>query len=363
MATIVERIIDPDNGAGTHYTKAKNWETAWGDVPGNGALITNDSIAKAVCRCTGGTKDDGTLVVWGWAEADATRFPWIQADRNYWHGGIPRTSGNYYRLNGGYPYTVQLRQPYTFFDGIMVAHNGTSEGALILENPADQVMVANCIVWPNSDITGDDVGIMPRNIQAGTVQYVVNCLVGEFDGTGTIDGSGFRNFTGSNAADIYVHNCTFIRNRLGIHRTSATPELHVSNCLMFDNLTQNYSGGPNTGGNNTWQPAIDPVSPYCTIDATGWTEAQVFRDPTNLDFRLRAGSPALAVGADLSSHPNLPVSTDFAGTAREGIFDIGWHQITTGSISDPLIARRAAMAGFARKIGGRPDVIFREVAP
>jgi hypothetical protein len=204
MAAPVIHIIDPDSGAGAHYSSLAAWNAAQ-----QRDLVSADEIAMAKCRCTGGTADTTAADISGWT-TDATRYIQIYTDptEGYRHNGAYQT-GNKYRLEVNSGDALTLSEPNTYVIGLQIRRTSTSVGQRAINISGaccdnDRYIIGNIIRGAAT------VGYMKNDginftAYAGSV-YVINNLFVDFKNTYGDDGTAIVDNNGAGIARYYYNN-------------------------------------------------------------------------------------------------------------------------------------------------------------
>lgn len=315
MATELARIIDPDNGDGTHFLSMDLWEDAFGDVPASGDCVGEDLQPTADCRCTGGTADTTAVDVTGWASVDATHYikAWTDPSLTYRHAGTLPTSGNKYRIEGNGAPLVYLRHAYTQFIGIPVKFNCVADyQQAIRTDPGTNILIAqNIVAAVNPGSFTSNLGFSIGS--TGVVVFVINNIVYGFTapyGTGiNVGGLGSTN---------YVYNNTLVGNLRGVRLSAGPGTTRLKNNLAFDNTTD-YVEPVAAHDDSTNNGYTDGQSGPSTDEAAvnlGSSGAAVFLGYGSSDYHLCTGSPAYVAGADLSEDAGYAVTDDIDGDVR-----------------------------------------------
>ncbi len=155
---------------------------------------------------------------------------------------------------------------------------------------------------------------------------------------GTAVASGFGGGLYNKGSSPILTNVTFSKNQAdadgsGMYNNTSTPKLY--NNLLIGNLATTSSPG-------IYNENSTPVIHYSliqdltdttngNIDATNVTETDVFNDPTNGDYSLKAGSIAINAGNNAlytNAGGNLTTDKDVAGNKRvfQSIIDLGAYE-------------------------------------
>jgi parallel beta-helix repeat protein len=213
---------------------------------------------------------------------------------------------NEFYNNSGYGIHVYNGDPKVRTDGTIVRNNRVHNNCLVQGNcggiivsSGDNLIVHNNVVWNN-----------PGGI-----------TMGGGSGNAAYNNTMYNNTV--TAMDVQPGASPIIRNNI----------LYGSSITVADNGSGTYSNnlcGPSRGTG-------------CAIVGN-----PLFVDPTNADFRVQAGSPAIDAGAALGA----PYNVDIVGTSRPqpavGLYDIGAYEFVSGGISTPPPPPPPSGAGLQR---------------
>ena len=154
----------------------------------------------------------------------------------------------------------------------------------------------------------------------------------------------FYNFSGSAISDsvalnisggtTYAYNNTFVNSDMGMIRQNSGVIIAKNN-IITDCTDGVFGGLAASSTNNAYSEGADPGSNG--LDISGYASTSIFVDPANNDFRLKAGSPVINMGANLSADPDLSFTTDIQNETRTIPWDIGadeYYDAGAPTISD-----------------------------
>ena len=163
-------------------------------------------------------------------------------------------------------------------------------------------------------------------VEAYKQQYagvrVISSLIADNGGIGV-------RFGGDTTAACYVHNCTIVSNKAnGVYVASGYTEYEIRNSIVMGNKdidvkVDNTSNSMATGNDCFYR---DDASKNVTYSGPAWylIGGCIFRDPQlNADYSLKAASPCVATGDDLTDYAYCSELEDLYGTAWNGVYDIG----------------------------------------
>ena len=311
LGRIRNKIVDPDNGAGTNYTSLFNWEA--GEEK---SLSSNNEIAQATCRCTNGTADSTNVLIGALWESNSKNYIkiWTNPNETYRHNGTWQT-GNKYRRNliiSGADLdsiSIDIESAYIIIEGIeFYIQNGTtskySRGVLLSEGT---LLLSNCLF--NSYNLGTGGSLHCVYFTTGTNGKLKNILCYQTNPSAKLNTVGFVFIV--NPA-IVCYSCTSIGFQYGFIGNVAQnwKNCLTQNCVDGFFYTGTYSG---IGTNNCSDVSSDaPGSNPQTGDV-------VFLDESIYDYRLSLNDTlAKENGTDLSTDPDgyLNVTDDIEGRSR-----------------------------------------------
>lgn len=321
MPSVLERIVDPDNGAGTHYTALDTYEDNYGGVGGNGDCVGQDVIARALCRCTGGTADTALFTFGGWTSTDADHYIEVITDSGYGHVGVEPT-GNIYRLETtGSCSCVTNYVRFRRIAVILTPASNTRRG-LIIQSCTDIAVTDSLFIEKTSAYTGGaGVGFWSAAAQN---TYVVNCVFWGFNAACIKDDA-------PSGTGVVYYN-TMADSARGI-QGGAGRSITAKNNIIFNTTIGALIGTytVDTANNGTKTGDNDPGDIDLGSDGTA-----IFLDYAGQNYHLCEGSAAADLGADLSEDALYPVSDDYCGTERTDP-DLGFYELpATVESSAPL---------------------------
>lgn len=299
MPTTVAKIVDPDNGAGTHYLSLNAFEA--GEQRN---LVTADEIAQANCRCSAGSADTTSVTFAGWT-TDATRYVKVVGDNTT---GVWSTAK--YRLDitnivNNAVILCQVSNLIISAVQIVFSSAGSSYSSGIGQwSGVSSLTIDKCIIrhtgTKGAEIHGTSLQV------SGSTYKVSNCIVYDFDTQAAASG-GIR----SHLATAYFYNNTVYNCGRGIFRNSSGTVIAKNN--IAQNCTDGFSGTFNEASNHNLSDIASDAPGANSITAT-----VTFVNAAGGNFALADSdtSGAKEGGTDLSADPNLPVTTDITGAAR-----------------------------------------------
>ena len=327
MPGLITRIIDLDNGPGTDYLHMSLWWAAYCDVPGNGDFVGQDTVSKAIVRCTGGTKLPAYQFNDVQASSDATRYPWIYADPVYrWSSGPtygPRASGNIVRIGMNLWFIIRNYAPYLRFSGLQIESEfsaGTGYGILLESSSGRSIVEDTCVTGRSIGATPTFIGL--RVVGDGTTPvYVVNNLFCDIKTTG--GGYGMWHQDAMNAA---IYNNTIANVNVG-YAHNRTEWAYLKNNLCLGFTSDDWVVVEKAGSTNNSYYGVDPGANG--IDFAAETVYTIFTDPDNANYSLIASCAAMDVGASLAADGVYPLAVDAFGTVRPkgGGYDLGFYEV------------------------------------
>jgi hypothetical protein len=189
-----------------------------------------------------------------------------------------------------------------------------------------------------------------------------NCIVVSETGTqGPID------YNYGVAASHNVFNCvSYNAGTHGFWFTSLV-DTDARNNISTGSGTNDFNFGSGTPTANDYNASSD-LTATGSNSITGQTDTDLFTDPANDDFTLKAGSNAIDDGVDLSG----TFTDDYDGTTRSGTWDMGaYHSgaasgdvtVTPATLNVPVaVVAVAAVGGFATVAAATLDVPVAVVA-
>ncbi|MDD4902432.1 MAG: choice-of-anchor Q domain-containing protein [Patescibacteria group bacterium] len=301
--------------------------------------------------CYGDATDTVAVIVDGWTTATTSylRFytPYLPSEV----GTSQRHSGvwdiNKYHLVDGE--SIRLNSSHVRIEGLQIRSNGGA-GIDNFDGPYDDIYIYNNIVRGSATVTGGyNWGIWLENSTAINQNFVYNNIVYDF-----IDTYGYGLYSSSLTS---LYNNTVSKNTNGITSYSGK----AWNNLSFDNTTD-YTG---TFNNDSDYNAYGNTAPNFSgggtnnahgLNLSGYASTSIFANPANDNYLLKAGSPAINVGANLSADPDLPFDYDIQNQARPNgaAWDIGADEYY--DLTAPIISNIAtSTAGSAATITWTTD--------
>lgn len=317
MASTITKVIDPDNGGGTDYTSLDAWEDALGGTT-DGDLVTNDEIALAQCRASGGTDDTTSVNISGWT-TDATRYIKVELHSDETNTGI--WNANNYTIAITHAKCIEISEDYVRIDGIQTqstqtdADNNATGIWVWAAGASNEIWVSNCIIKGVCSGTKTGWGILAND--SDTILKIWNCVI---DGFYISADTGFSGIYALACTSVDIWNCTIHNCTIGVNRGAGT--CTVVNSLIFkcDNdfngtITMTYcaSDDDHTG---------DSVTNF-VITQTADDYAALVIDATGGDFRVTDGSSELVGTGTDDPGGATQDNVDIAGTARSSTWDIG----------------------------------------
>jgi hypothetical protein len=332
VPTIVTKIVDPDNGAGTDYTSLSAWEAGEnGDLTG-----VRDEIAVASCRSSSGGDDvGGQCTIDGWTTSP-TQYILITCTGTNRHQGVydaalfhaagtgnPITcTENYLRVDG-----MQIT-PTTF--GIYETHGGGDCGAC-------DWRISNNIIL--GGVRG--ISFSGDNENASQVYYVWNNIIYDFSDSGDI---GIR--CGGTANYVRkLYNNTLQNCATGITQSYGTV---IAVNTLFSGNAADASG---TFAAGTDYNVTSRASIGYTVTGGGNSHDHTehtftFVDADGDDFHL-ASNDTGAIDFGVSDPGSGLFSTDIDGSTRSGTWDVGADEYVAAAAGQPTIKRWGGVPGMA----------------
>lgn len=318
--TEVIKIVDPDNGGGTHYTTLDAWEDALGGTT-SGDLPTDDEIAIAQCRASSGKIDTTPVSISGWT-TDATRYIKVTKHSDETNNGIFNTS-NYTLQGTDVSDTLDITENFVIIDNIQVEVVETSTnscyGITVGTGIDNKIVIKNCIVKGTCSGTGAAAGI--RITGDNVICDIYNCLIYDIFASGD---ASFRGVWEDNGTTINMWNSTVHGCSTGIERDEST--FNVVNCVLCDNTDDfngtftsiTYCASDEHGGQGTDSGATG-VDISGTWDSTCFTAPEA--SPPNFNVQ-DVDSPVYGAGTDDPGGADQD-DDDIAGNPRTSTWDIG----------------------------------------
>ena len=332
-------IVDPDMGYGYDYDSLYDWEAGQQQD-----LVTNDQIAVAKCRCTGGTADTTAVTIDGWT-VDSTRNikNWTDPAESYRHNGTYQT-GNKYRIEVTSTKAIRTNEEFTRIIGIATkstkVDTTSTTGISIQFTGTGIAYVDSCIcvgVGGISYANSDAGGISIYGPAGGSNVFVSNCICyGWYSPTGSSYGFGISPYLAG--GNVYIYNCTFKDNTCGIYNYSTTTS--CKNVLSTGSTNGDFE---NFGETLTCTNCASEDTTADDFGGSGNRVSQTFTFVSATDFHLASNDAgALGYGLNLYNDANYPFQTDIDGDDRGGAaaaWDIGADESVAagGSSIVPLL--------------------------
>lgn len=323
----VTKIIDPDNGGGTHYTSLDAWEDALGGTT-TGHLPNDDQIALAQCRNSSGGTDTAAVFIDGWT-TDATRYIKAEAYTGYRHAGVWDAAKYHIAVTDNE--VIQTREDYIRIDGIQLHVTVTANNAGIalyvnVANAGNDIRLSNLIIKGTGTGTGSMMGI---NVdEANAIVKIWNCPIYNFISASDAGDTGFGGITISNCSTADIWNCTINDCMRGIQQSGGT--VAVVNGLVFENaddfvgtITMTYccSDDDHTGDSGT--NIVTTAAP----DQSGDDYAALVVDADGRDYNVTDATSKLEGNGTDDPGGAIQDDTDVAETARSSTWDIGAFEL------------------------------------
>lgn len=297
--------------SGGDYSSLSGWEA------GQQKVISAGDSEEAECYSF---SDTTQLVIDGWTTA-ADAYIRIYAASGERHAG--KWDSTKYRLET--TATNNILENYVRFEGLQISLNSASTFRYALNlvgaaNNGDGYLVDGCIVKLIGTTT-DQYGI---RLFGGSVESIVrNCIVYDFNSTGSVGISGVMASNTSRMDNNTAQNCT-----LGF--TTGYLDTIIRNCLA-SGCTNGFTA---TGD---WYTGSDYNASDLASDAPGAnsrnSQTFTFVDAANDDFHLASSDTgALGFGIDLSG----TFTTDIDGETRTGTWDIGADEYVAAGVAASL---------------------------
>jgi len=329
MPTEVVKIVDPDNGSGTHYTSLSAWEA--GEQKN---LVTADEIAVAKCRSTNGSADTTAVTIAGWTTSSSCYIKiWTDPSdtggdgRNgsYRHLGKWPSTGKIYRLNVG-----------SSTSGIAAANSSTlhwrvyglairsasaagqTNGPVLLDSSNDTFHGGYLYLETTS--TGSSF----RSHSYGT-QYLFNTiLTGSTYYAHGVNSGVYVSYWGT----VYCYNVTAVRNgHTAFNKAYGT--LYCYNCIGEKNTSSSanafidIAGGDYNISNDSSAPGSNSIQ----------NTTLTYVDRSNKDFHL-ASTDTAAIDAGQYDPSSGLYSDDIDGQSRgTSNWDIGADEYVSAEIT------------------------------
>jgi len=308
MADTVKTV----KSSGGDYSSLSGWEA------GQQKVISAGDTEQAECYSF---SDTTQLVIDGWTTA-------VDAYIRIYTPGTERHDGKWntskYRLET--TASNSILEDYTRIEGLQVSINASATFRYAVNfvgaaNNADGNLIDGCIV-KNLSAQTDQEGI--RIIGASVQNTVRNCLVYDFNTTGSVGISASMASNTSRMDNCTVYNCT-----LGYD--TGYLDTIIRNCLA-DSCTDGFAGVSNfeTGSSNNASSLASDAPGTSSRNSQTFT----FVDATNRDLHLTSSDAgARDYGIDLSA----TFTTDIDGVTRSGTWDIGADEYVAAAGGGPVL--------------------------
>lgn len=353
LGTLVVRIVDPDNGPGTHYTSLVNWGAAYGDIANQGDCVGEDQIARALCRCTGGSPLNlfGIGASSQWTTVDAEHYIDIYVDRDYMHSGVYVNSGNVVRQsptsNGPTMYHDHIH-----IDGFAVAKTTGSSGLSAFRGLSGGTLRGNPNFWVVKNCVIDGTG---TSGSGGIFEYGISNQGGSQLSFSNCIGYGFAADFGSPIGLVAtpgqdtceIYNCVFANSTGGYW---GMIEAAAKNCIFWNcvNAAFGSESVPAENEYNGFGGGTGALFGTNQVDLSAYSATDIFVNPSGNDFRIKSSAPGVIMaGTDLSTDSRFVVTDDMFGTPRFAPYDLGANQVSFPYIQK--FFRRAAPVTLARR--------------
>ncbi len=288
-------------------------------------LVANNQQWNVACYSD--AVDTGHIIVDDWTTGPNNYFriftPYLptQVGVTQRHRGTWDSGGYAIELSMS-GHSVETRVPYTIIEGLRVqspSEDGNfSYGIRLRGAIASQVHIRNNIVRKGLGVGSDQGGIFARS-SARQPSYVYNNIVYGFSSAGA-----FGIFAGSDLSGgpSLIFNNTVVDCDAGI--VSGYDDAVLRNNLVYQTtmaFPDNYASGSD---NNATDNDDDTTGVLNTPTNDRRSQAFVFVNAAGADYHLHAtDTGATGFGADLSAHPDLPISDDIDNDNRMLPWDIG----------------------------------------
>ncbi len=220
---------------------------------------------------------------------------------------------------------------YLIIDGLQI--EGTSDlqssgqNALGVSGAAGNHYILDNILKGHA--IAQSFGIVSGSLAEGHRAYVINNLIYDF-------GAGLRIRGGEDVSttDAFIYNDTFANNTYTYYNYAAEGSVinfTAKNNIFFGNpgeLDASVSGSTNNAGNFNYYGedfSTNLLDLNTACGGSACAAGDIFANPADDDYRLKAGSPVIGMGANLTSDPDYAFNSDLAGNSRPatGAWDIG----------------------------------------
>lgn len=345
MASELEKIIDPNNGSGTHYLSEDALED---DLAGTSAgnLVLMDQYLTVKCRCTGGTADTAANSWNGWI-TDDTRYIKVLTDpsESYRHNGTYQTGNVYRREISDANFCTEVRESYVRYEGIafkMSAHDNDDACFKVTAPAAGEVHLSHCVCQGSNAADSDDImGIFTYNNAAAVTMKVWNNVFYNFANAANTSGMALK-FNGHSGDSNFLYHNTIVDNAIGTSRGKGA--VTIKNDCWYNNgddLSGTITGATNVAYD---EHGADPGSGG--VDLSGTAATAIFAVYGSDDFRiLDKTSPLFNAGTNVYADASLAVTDDVEGHDRPstGNPDIGFDEyigsyVSGGAVTFPALS-------------------------
>jgi hypothetical protein len=288
--------------------------------------------------CYGDAPDDNgdnalSVVNWTTSATDYVRIytPYLSSEVgiSQRHAGV-WDSSKYNTINS-HTYGIYIDVGYTKIEGLQVEsplssdYNQYTYGIELDNDNGDGTTIDDNIIKEGNPISSYDSGVLTSQ----NPTYIYNNIIYGFKGFqsgGIVSGDNVSYVYGNTVFDCYY----------GIGSIYEYQYQIIKNNVSFNNVFD-YSG---TFINESDYNAYGNTVPYFEgvgannahgVDISGFATSTIFTDWANNDFLIKAGSPLIDAGSDLSGDSHLAFSTDIINTARpQGLaWDIGADELVS----------------------------------
>ena len=341
MATEVTCIVDTDATQSPDYTSlsaAIVGEAGATPKCVTGAdLVANDEQLTILCRATTGVADTTDVTISGFT-VDETRCVKILADTGHRHEGVWDDSK--YRIVGSVGNMIILAIDWVTIGYLQLYQNADANASCITTYDAypEYFTIYGCIFKGNMAHTRGKCGIYGYTAKA----WIYNNI---FYDMATLYGKGIE-IRGPGGGFTSIYNNTFVDLSLTgvVANNDSVDRVRLSNNLAIEctlDYTDPGAGAYEASSTHNGYNIADPAANGIDLSLANATD--LFVDYAGKDFRLKAGSPCLNVGADLSADGDLPFNYDIKDVSRPqgAAWDIGADEL------------EAAASDFTRRTGVR----------
>jgi hypothetical protein len=301
--------------------------------------------------CYGDTVDNTAVVISGW-NTGANNYiriytPYLSSEV----GASQRHSGKwdnskYYLAPATDNDSITIQNSFVRIEGLQIKTTSfASNNRKGLTTSALQGMYfsSNIVKEGNTGTTGR-IGMLINISPTATYSNIVyNNLIYRltYDGFQT---SGIPTL----ARQIFFNNTVvYVGTGYGFDDFSAGAVISKNN-LGFNTAHDYCPSALNASSTNNAYRISAPPGASNSIDISGYASTSIFVDPANDNFLLKAGSPVINVGANLSADPFFSFSIDIQDQTRTGIWDVGADEYVALTLSS--IATSSVYSGQATVI-------------